>query len=88
MLSTAQNLNHLLQNLDKEDYDKAISYIEFLASRRKKETSKQKVEKNRTDIDSVIASLTGILPDTGKTLEEYREERLKKSISQTILRNI
>ncbi len=78
MLSTAQNLNHLLQNLDKEDYDKAISYIEFLASRRKKETSKQKVEKNRTDIDSVIASLTGILPDTGKTLEEYREERLKK----------
>lgn len=78
MLSTAQNLNHLLQNLDKEDYDKAISYIEFLASKRKKETAKQKVEKNRTDVDSVIASLTGILPDTGKTLEEYREERLKK----------
>ncbi len=42
------------------------------------ETSKQKAEKNRTDVDSVIASLTGILPDTGKTLEEYREERLKK----------
>lgn len=78
MLSTAQNLNHLLQNLDKEDYDKAISYIEFLASRRKKETARQKAEKNRTDVDSVIASLTGILPDTGKTLEEYREERLKK----------
>ena len=42
------------------------------------ETSKQKAEKNRADVDSVIASLTGILPDTGKTLEEYREERLKK----------
>ena len=78
MLSTAQNLNHLLQNLDKEDYDKAISYIEFLVSKRKKETARQKAEKNRTDVDSVIASLTGILPDTGKTLEEYREERLKK----------
>ena len=45
---------------------------------RKMEISKQKAEKNRADVDSVIASLTGILPDTGKTLEEYREERLKK----------
>ena len=46
------------------------------------ETSKQKAEKNRADVDSVIASLTGILPDTGKTLEEYREERLKKYRSE------
>lgn len=29
-------INHLLENLEAEDYDKAVSYIEFLASTRKK----------------------------------------------------
>ena len=40
-------------------------------------------ELTKADIDemfenSIVKSLIGIIPDTGKTLEEYRAERLKK----------
>ncbi len=34
--------------------------------------------KCRTDVASVVDSLIGVIPDTGKTLEEYRGERPKK----------
>ena len=30
------------------------------------------------EIDAIVDSLVGAIPDTGKTLEEYREERLAK----------
>lgn len=74
MQSMALKLTHLLENLEKDDYDKAVSYIEFLASAREKEKNK----KETVDVEAIIASLIGAIPDTGKSLEEYREERLKK----------
>ena len=43
-MSPATILNNLLENLEKEDYDAAISYIEYLSVTRKKantEKSKQ-----------------------------------------------
>lgn len=30
------------------------------------------------EIDAIVDSLVGAIPDSGKTLEEYREERLEK----------
>ena len=77
MQSMALKINHLLEDLEEEDYDKAVSYIEFLISVRK-EKEKQMLIKSKEDVASIVKSLTGIIPDTGKTLEEYREERLKK----------
>lgn len=77
MQSAALKLNHLLENLEKEDYDKAISYIEFLASTRKK-LQKEELTEEKEDIETIVTSLIGAIPDTGKTLEEYRNERLKK----------
>lgn len=79
MQSTAVRLNDLLENLEEEDYDRAVSYIEFLIEARKKErTQKRGSMEEKKDIASIVASLTGVIPDTGKTLEEYRSERLKK----------
>lgn len=79
MQSMALKINYLLENLEKEDYDKAVSYIEFLVSARKKEkTKRESMAEEREDVESIVKSLTGIIPDTGKTLEEYRNERLKK----------
>lgn len=79
MQSTAVRLNDLLENLEEEDYDRAVSYIEFLIEARKKErTQKRGSTEEKKDIASIVASLTGVIPDTGKTLEEYRSERLKK----------
>ena len=54
----------------------AISYIEFLAEERKKKHRKPGTSK--TQVNQLVESLTGILPDSGKTLEEYRMERLGK----------
>ena len=79
MQSMALKINHLLEDLEEEDYDKAVSYIEFLVSVRKREKKKKEARtEDREDVESIVKSLTGIIPDTGKTLEEYRNERLKK----------
>lgn len=78
MQSMALKLNNLLENLDEEDYDKAVSYIEFLVNTRKKEKIKsEKSVEDKQEVESIVASLIGAIPDTDKTLEEYRNERLK-----------
>lgn len=78
MQSMALKINRLLENLE-EDYDKAISYIEFLVdSRKKKKADRDVLTEDKKDVASIVKSLTGIIPDHGKTLKEYRSERLKK----------
>lgn len=74
MQSTVLKLNSLLENLEEEDYEKAVSYIEFLVNTRKKKN----IKNNKVDVDNIVNSLIGAVPDTGKTLKEYRNERLKK----------
>ncbi len=79
MQSMALKINHLLEGLEEEDYDKAVSYIEFLVSaRKKKKAGREVLAEEKEDVESLVRSLTGIIPDKGKTLEEYRNERLKK----------
>ena len=78
MQSTAMKLNNLLGSLEEEDYDKAISYIEFLVDRRKGKIFNGKFKGEKTDVEVIVASLIGAIPDEGKSLEEYRRERLKK----------
>ena len=78
MNSATLKINHLLENLDEKDYDRVVSYIKFLIDSRKKEEIKRETSKEpETDVESIVASLVGIIPDTGKTLDEYRNERLK-----------
>lgn len=43
MQSTTMKLNNLLENLEEEDYNKAISYIEFLVNKRKEQISDKKI---------------------------------------------
>ena len=79
MQSASIKINHLLESLDEEDYDKAVSYIEFLVEVRNREKlKKEQSAKNQVEVEEIVASLIGSIPDTGKTLEEYRSERLKK----------
>lgn len=77
MQAAAIKIHHLLEKLEQEDYDKEVSYIEFLVDTRKKAKRKKKSFGNREEIEAAIASLVGAIPDVGKTLEEYRDERLK-----------
>lgn len=79
MRSMDLKINYLLENLEDEDYDKAVSYIEFLVNARKKEKiNSEKSAKDTIDVEAIVNSLIGAIPDTGKSLEEYRNERLKK----------
>lgn len=79
MNSATLNINHLLEDLDEKDYDRAVSYIKFLIDSRKKEKIKNMASKEpEADVETLVASLVGIIPDTGKSLEEYRNERLRK----------
>lgn len=77
MQAAAIKIHHLLEKLEQEDYDKEVSYIEFLVDIRKKAKRKKKSFGNREEIEAAVASLVGAIPDVGKTLEEYRDERLK-----------
>lgn len=79
MQAAALRINQLLENLEKEDYDKAVSYIEFLVSTRKKERiRREKAAEDKRDVETIVVSLVGAIPDTGRALEDYRNERLKK----------
>ncbi len=71
-------INHLLENLEEEDFGKAVSYIEFLISARKKENMKKKAAEECADVEAIVSSLIGVIPDSGRTLEDYRNERLRK----------
>ena len=79
MTTMALQVSRLLENLEEEDYKMAISYIEFLAEERKKKYyGGRKPGTTKTQVNQLVESLTGILPDSGKTVEEYRMERLGK----------
>lgn len=73
-----KSIDYLLEDLDEGDYDKVISYIEFLVDAKKKKRKEERAAEEQVDVDMIVASLVGSIPDTGKTLEEYRSERLKK----------
>lgn len=45
---------------------------------RNKEKIKRRKLTQEVDVEVLVTSLIGTIPDTGKTLEEYRNERLKK----------
>jgi len=72
-----KSIDYLLEDLDEGDYDKVVSYIEFLVDAKKKKRKEEQAAE-QVDVDMIVASLVGSIPDTGKTLEEYRSERLKK----------
>lgn len=44
----------------------------------KEKMKREKTAEDRVDVEAIVASLVGAIPDTGKTLEEYRSERLKR----------
>ncbi len=66
MHSAATKLNTLLEHLEEDDYEKAVSYIEFLITRKKERTPDRLQTADKTDTKSIVASLLGAIPDTGK----------------------
>ena len=67
----------MVHYLDEGDYDKVVSYIEFLVDAKKKKRKEERAAEEQVDVDMIVASLVGAIPDTGKTLEDYKEAEMK-----------
>ena len=72
-----KSIDYLLEDLDEGDYDKVVSYIEFLVDAKKKKRKEERAAEDQVDVDMIVASLVGAIPDTGKTLEDYKEAEMK-----------
>lgn len=62
----------MLNDLPENEIEVIYSFVQFL-------TSKQTAEKivDTESLEDILNKIVGAVPDTGKTLEEYRKERLK-----------
>ena len=72
-MSTLEKTINLLNVLPESQIEMIYSFVQFLSSQ-------QTVEKtfDMESLDEVFGNIVGVVPDTGKTLEEYREERIRE----------
>lgn len=72
-MSTLEKTINLLNTLPENQIETIYNFVQFLSSQ-------QTVEKTTEmeSLDDIFENIVGTVPDTGKTLEEYREERIKE----------
>lgn len=73
MMSTLEKTINLLNALPERQIEVIYSFVQFLSSQ-------QMVEAPAAEesLDAIFDSIVGALPDTGKTLEQYKEERIRE----------
>ena len=70
-MSTLEKTINLLNELPEKQIEIIYSYVKFV--------SLQQIETERLDeedISGTLENIIGVLSDTGKSLEDYREERM------------
>jgi len=72
-MSTLEKTIHLLNTLPENQIETIYSFVQFISSQH---TVKRPVDTE--SLDDILENIVGIVPDTGKTLEEYKNERLKE----------
>lgn len=75
-MSTLEKTIGLLHALPENQVEVIYSFVQFLSSQQ--ETENPAAEES---LDDIFKNIVGVLPDTGKTLEEYREERYETLLS-------
>jgi len=72
-MSTLEKTINLLNVLPENQIEMIYSFVQFLSSQ-------QAVKKpsDMESLDEIFGNIIGAVPDTGKTLEEYREERIRE----------
>lgn len=72
-MSTLEKTIHLLNAMPENQIETIYSFVQFLS------TQYGRVSSSETEsIDDILGKIVGAVPNTGKTLEEYREERIKE----------
>ena len=72
-MSTLEKTIDLLNTLPENQIEAIYSFVQFLSSQQTKE-----MPEGEKTLDDILGNIVGVIPDTGKTLEEYREERIKE----------
>lgn len=71
-MSTLEKTIDLLNTLPENQIETIYNFVQFLS------LQQNTVKSIDTEsLDDIFDNIVGVLPDTGKTLEEYRNERLK-----------
>ncbi|MDE7478314.1 MAG: hypothetical protein K2M91_10255 [Lachnospiraceae bacterium] len=72
-MSTLEKTISLLNALPEKQIETIYSFVQFLSSQ-------QTVERPAVteSLDDIFGNIIGTVPDTGKSLEEYREERIRE----------
>lgn len=68
-MSTLEKTISILNDMPEKQIEIVYSYVSFL----KKQSEK---EKRTESVDDILDSLTGIIPNQRKTLEDYKNERI------------
>ena len=72
-MSTLEKTINLLNVLSESQIETIYSFVQFLSSQQTRKTSG-----SEKPLDEILENIVGVIPDTGKTLEEYREERMRE----------
>lgn len=72
-MSTLEKTINLLNALPENQIEIIYSFVQFLSSQ---QTAERPVATE--SLDDIFENIVGIVPDTGKSLEEYREERIRQ----------
>lgn len=72
-MSTLEKTIDLLNDLPKNQIETIYHFVQFLSAQQKMEQSIPS-----ESLDDIFENIVGVIPDSGKTLEEYREERITK----------
>lgn len=70
-MSTLEKTINLLNELPERQLEIIYSYAQFVSSQH---SDRKSID--RDEYNEILNSLVGVLPDTGKSLEDYREERM------------
>lgn len=70
-MSTLEKTIRLLNTLPENQIENIYSYVQFLTAQQKK-----KDVPGKESVDDIIENIVGAVRDSGKSLEEYREERI------------
>jgi hypothetical protein len=72
-MSTLEKTIHLMNTLSENQIETIYSFVQFLCTQCHPYSSI-----DEEPLDDIFEKIVGAIPDTGKTLEEYREERIKE----------
>ena len=70
-MSTLEKTINLLNELPERQLEIIYSYVQFVSSQQSEHKS---LDDN--ELNDVLDSIVGVLPDTGKSTEDYRGERM------------